>query len=115
MKSALKHGHTWKGGCTPTYRSWVSMIQRVTNPNEKNYPRYGGRGIKVCESWRGRGGFARFLADIGERPEGKTLDRVDVNGDYEPGNCRWATRSEQQRNRRPMGTVQGRQESRRAA
>jgi hypothetical protein len=73
------------------------MIQRTTNPNNTDWESYGGRGITVCERWRE---FAAFLIDMGERPRGKTLDRIDVNGGYEPGNCRWATLSEQQKNKR---------------
>jgi len=74
------------------------MIQRCTNPNRADYRLYGGRGIKVCKRWRD---FAAFLADMGERPKGKTLDRYpNNNGNYQPGNCRWATPKQQAANRR---------------
>lgn len=80
------------------------MIKRCTNPNDKDHWKdYGGRGITICERWRS---FKDFLADMGERPDGRTLDRIDVNGNYEPGNCRWATKSEQQRNKRPRQQVE---------
>lgn len=84
---------------TPTYRSWTSMISRCGNPNNVSWAHYGGRGITICDAWRT---FLGFLADMGERPEGKTLDRINNDGNYEPGNCRWATASEQSRNRRPF-------------
>ena len=87
------------GKATPTYRSWVSMLARCNNPNASNYHLYGGRGIRVCDRWQA---FENFLADVGERPDGTTLDRhPNPNGDYEPGNVRWATASEQAFNRRP--------------
>jgi hypothetical protein len=73
------------------------MLSRCSNPNIESYPDYGGRGISVCPQWRD---FAVFLADMGECPEGLTLDRVDNNKDYMPGNCRWATYSEQLNNTR---------------
>jgi hypothetical protein len=83
---------------TPTYRSWRSMKTRCTNPNHEGYTYYGGRGIRVCDRWAES--FETFLADMGDRPEGTSLDRIDPDGDYEPGNVRWATASEQRRNRR---------------
>lgn len=88
------HGH---GNGSPTYKSWSMMVDRCTNPKNKRWLRYGGRGIKVCDRWRS---FAAFLADMGERPEGKTIDRENNDGDYEPGNCKWSTAAEQNRNTR---------------
>lgn len=81
-----------------TYSTWISMWRRCTRPNVKAWPEYGGRGITVCDAWHD---FATFLADMGLRPEGTSLDRIDVNGNYEPGNCRWATASQQNSNQRP--------------
>lgn len=78
------------------YKSWAAMVQRCTNPNNHKWPRYGGRGITVCERWRD---YENFLADMGPRPSGMTLDRYPNNdGNYEPGNCRWATPTQQQNN-----------------
>jgi hypothetical protein len=76
---------------------WSSMVRRCTNPRNKAFPAYGGRGITVCDRWRD---FTNFLADMGECPEGLSIDRKDNDKGYEPGNCRWATQSEQCRNTR---------------
>lgn len=90
-----KHNQT-HGMCkTKTYASWVAMIGRCTRPSQDRYKNYGGRGIKVCEEWMT---FANFYADMGKRPSGKTLDRIDVNGDYKKSNCRWADSYTQYRN-----------------
>jgi len=87
---------------TREYKSWENMIQRCTNPGAPNYEDYGGRGVAVCERWRN---FGNFLADMGERPPGTSLDRINNEGDYEPDNCRWATVAEQVRNTRRNVTV----------
>jgi hypothetical protein len=91
------HGHTRGGLKHPLYAAWAAMRQRCQNPAHHGYANYGGRGITVCERWRD---FGAFLADMGERPEGLTLDRIDNDGNYEPGNCRWATALEQRHNQR---------------
>lgn len=96
----MKHGHsTTKSGKSPTYVSWQKMKERCTNPNHIRYRHYGGRGIGICKQWLEN--FLTFLNDMGERPAGMTLDRIDINRGYEPSNCRWATVSEQNANRKP--------------
>ena len=95
-RSRLAHGHNRRGRATPTYSSWQHMRTRCHNPNHLCYHRYGGRGITISARWDS---FLNFLEDMGERPEGRELDRIDNDGNYEPGNCRWVTRAENMRNR----------------
>jgi hypothetical protein len=84
-----------KSHYTPTYQSWQAMKQRCNQPNHKHFENYGGRGVKVCDRWNT---YANFLADMGARPDGCSLDRIDNDKGYEPSNCKWATRTEQNRN-----------------
>ena len=90
---ATRHGH---GKGTPTYTSWVNMVRRCTDPKDVGYEKYGGAGITVCKRWLT---FENFLADMGERPDGMTLDRKNGSKGYSKGNCRWATPVEQAANR----------------
>lgn len=93
-KAVTTHGMTKSS----TWRTWFSMRTRCNNPNHNAYLYYGARGIRVCDRWQNS--FESFLEDMGDRPAGTTLDRIDVNGHYEPSNCRWATGKEQGRNKR---------------
>jgi hypothetical protein len=90
----IKHGLTH----TRTHRIWRAMRTRCTNANAPQYRRYGGRGITICERWDV---FANFYADMGPAQDGMSIDRINPNGNYEPGNCRWATNKQQSRNKRP--------------
>lgn len=121
-EKATKHGHS-APHVTPEYRSWTGMLDRCHNPKSKHYRSWGGRGIQVCERWRGPDGYANFYADMGPKPVDTfpsghpvySIDRINNDGDYEPGNCRWATAKQQAEHCRPApkrgsvthGTVNG--------
>lgn len=92
------HGHSVGRKTSPTYKSFRAMIQRCTNPNHPHYDNYGGRGIKICDRWLRS--FENFLADMGERPKGLTLERKDNSLGYSKSNCKWDTISNQMRNTR---------------
>jgi hypothetical protein len=95
-RRSTKHGHSI-GQRSRTWRAWQHAKGRCLNPHDPKFPIYGGRGITMCERWRND--FRAFLADMGECPPGKTLDRINPHGNYEPANCRWATSHEQARTR----------------
>lgn len=97
-KRETTHGHTKNARPSRTYSSWAAMMSRCYNKRSKDYKRYGAKGISVCRHWHK---FENFLNDMGIRPEGKSIDRLDPAGNYNPRNCRWATAKEQVQNRRP--------------
>jgi hypothetical protein len=111
-KSYVKRGNIKSCGCLSkesykttvteeikkTRKSWESMKTRCLNPKDLRYKNYGGRGVKICDLWKNS--FKNFLDDMGERPEGKTLDRINTDGNYEPSNCRWSSNREQCNNKR---------------
>lgn len=92
------HG-TYLESRRPEYKIWASMLERCQKPTHHAYARYGGRGIAVCDRWASEGGYTRFLDDMGRRPDGLSLDRIDNDSGYSPENCRWATRKTQGLNR----------------
>lgn len=103
-KTRLVHGHaTEEHGRSAEYHTWSSMHSRCCNPEHSSYSQYGGMGVTICERWSS---FEAFIADMGHRPAGHTLDRIDSAKGYEPGNCRWATSVEQATNRRTTVLVE---------
>ncbi len=92
------HLHALRDEHSPTYGTWATMLSRCRNSHFHKYKDYGARGITVCDRWLT---FENFLADMGERPKGRSIDRINNDGNYEPGNCRWATPQEQRQNQRP--------------
>ena len=100
-RNRIIHGHSRAGAWSPTYNTWNNLYQRCFVPSNPNYRYYGAKGVIVCDRWNPKAGgsFQNFLADMGERPKGKTIDRFpNQTGNYEPSNCRWATPAEQAQN-----------------
>lgn len=101
----VKHGHSRRGANSPEYKAWNDIKSRCLNSNDMRYAYYGGRGITLCDEWQNS--FIPFLEHIGLRPNNSySIDRINVNGNYEPGNVRWATKSEQMLNRRTVNATQ---------
>ncbi|MBN3757249.1 hypothetical protein G3N95_30205 [Paraburkholderia sp. Tr-20389] len=103
------HGHAKRGAHSREYDIWISMKSRCTRPTSQRWEQYGGRGIRVCERWMTS--FEAFFEDMGKCPDGLSLDREDVNGNYEPGNCRWADDETQRNNRRNNRVIEYQGES----
>ena len=105
-RERIKHGHARDGKLTQEYNSWMAMHKRCRQPTTRDFEHYGGRGITVCERWKE---FANFLKDMGPKPTpSHSIDRINVNGNYELANCRWATTKEQAGNKRPRARAEDR-------
>lgn len=105
-KANVRHGESRRGSVTPEYMTWSGMQARCNSNLPHQYPIYKSRGIKVCDRWKSKGGFENFLSDMGRRPgNGFSIDRINVNGNYEPSNCRWADKYLQRANQRPRKSL----------
>jgi len=100
----LVHGQAMVGGKTKTFMRWQGILARCSNPKHRSFKNYGGRGIEVCERWHS---FINFRADMGDAPDGMLIDRIDNDGNYEPGNCRWVDPKQSAQNRRPRSRSGG--------